>query len=244
MSDLVFDDPCVLFALRRESAPFLREFRPHERVAGAPCWARFCGPAWLTVLAAETAGATDATLPWLLGAPVLEKVPYRPKLVLSAGFAAALRDDLRPGDVILATDVVDAAGQRWPTTWPGDLPPGEWRPPLHRGRVLCQPLPRAERSDALAQDWSSAAIAQQCSQRSVPFGCVRVVLAGAQEPITPSVASLLAGWPASPLHTLGAALRSPRGFVSLHRRTMHAAGQLGAALGELLTLTLPGGREL
>ena len=29
-TELAFDDPCVLFALGRESAPFRREFRPHR----------------------------------------------------------------------------------------------------------------------------------------------------------------------------------------------------------------------
>jgi hypothetical protein len=54
MSDLVFEDPCVVFALGREAGPFLKEFRPHQRFPGAPCWASFTGPAWLTVLVLQT----------------------------------------------------------------------------------------------------------------------------------------------------------------------------------------------
>src|SRR5947209_8309945 len=131
MSDLHFTDPCIVFALRRESVAFRREFRPHQRFPGAPCWARFCGPAWLTVLVLETGVGeprTGKALEWLLGKPVLGGVPYQPKLVLSAGFSGSLREDQQIGDIILATDVVDRDGNRWPTTWPGDLPPGEWRP--------------------------------------------------------------------------------------------------------------------
>src|SRR5215831_11620071 len=100
---LTFADPCVVFALGREAAPFLREFRPQQRFRGSPCRARFCGPAWLTVLVLET------------------------------GVGGALRSGLRVGDVVLATEVADADGNVWPATWPDPLPPGEWRPPLHRG---------------------------------------------------------------------------------------------------------------
>ena len=50
MTDLLVEDPCVVFALPRESMTFRREFRPQQRFPGAPCWAKFCGPAWLTVL--------------------------------------------------------------------------------------------------------------------------------------------------------------------------------------------------
>src|SRR6516162_9664899 len=107
-TDLAFDDPCILFALRREANPFLREFRPQLRFPGAPCWARFCGPAWLTVLVLETGvgtGRARAALDWLLARPALANVVYRPRLVLSAGFCGALDEQLRVGDVLLATEV-------------------------------------------------------------------------------------------------------------------------------------------
>src|SRR5438045_1697588 len=107
-TDLAFDDPCVVFALRREAVPFLREFRPHQRFAGAPCRARFCGPAWLTVLVLETGVGPQAmatALEWLLSKPMLDNVPYRPKLVLSAGFSGALDEKSQVGDIVLATEV-------------------------------------------------------------------------------------------------------------------------------------------
>src|SRR5581483_9818380 len=99
------------FALRRESAPFLREFRPQQRFPGCPVWGRFCGPAWLSVLVLETgmgALAAERAAGWLVRGPVLDGVAYRPRLVLAAGFAGALQDRFRVGDVILATEVVDA----------------------------------------------------------------------------------------------------------------------------------------
>ena len=54
MSHLTFDDPCVAFALHREARSFLQLFPPQQRFPKALCWARFCGPAWLSVLALQT----------------------------------------------------------------------------------------------------------------------------------------------------------------------------------------------
>src|SRR5436305_667106 len=135
---LLFDDPCVVFALRRESAPFLRLFPVQQRFPGAPCRARFCGPSWLTVLVMETGVGTEPTeraLDWLLGAPVLDNVPYRPKVVLSAGFCGALKPDYAVGDIVLAY-AVTAGDKSWHVPWPGQLEPADWQPPLHRDRLL------------------------------------------------------------------------------------------------------------
>lgn len=256
MTELAFHDPCLLFALPRESAPFRREFRPHQRFAGAPVRARFCGPAWLTVLVLETGMGqerTEAALDWLLGEPVLENVPYRPSLILSAGFAGALEEKFQIGDVLLATEVVDAAGNRWPTTWPGELPPGEWRPPLHRGRLLTTAgmvgNPDEKRAlgrvhAAAAVEMESAAVARCCSRKQVPFGCVRAISDRVDTPLSPRLVSLFADGRVSPWRVLAALARSPRllgELWSLEKQTRIAAKHLGTALGELLTLTLPGG---
>ena len=259
MTDLSFDDPCILFALRRESRPFLQEFRPQQRFPGAPCWARFCGPAWLTVLALETGVGRqriEQTMSWLLGRPVLGNVPYGPRLVLAAGFAGALRQEHKVGDVILATEVVGPDGKCWPATWPPELPAGQWRPPLHRGRVLTVERliadPAAKRSlgqqhGALAVDMESSVVADHCARHGVPFGCVRGISDDVHTPLSPRLVSLLADGRVSALRTAGALLRAPRlarEFWRLARDTKFAAGQLSKALGELLTLTLPFGADL
>jgi nucleoside phosphorylase len=128
LSGIAFDDPCILFAMRRESAAFRREFRPHQRFPGSPCSATFCGPAWLSVLVVETGvgrEATEKALDWLLNAPMLENVAYRPKLVLSAGFGGALDPTLSVGDIVLATEIIDPKGANLRATWPPELPQGE-----------------------------------------------------------------------------------------------------------------------
>jgi hypothetical protein len=259
VTELAFDDPCILFALRRESQPFLREFRPQQRFRGAPCWARFCGPAWLSVLTLHTGighSRTEAALSWLLSQPIMGGVPYRPKLVLSAGFSGALQEGFQVGDVLLATEVMSVEGKSWPTTWPPELPQGEWRPPLHRGRLLTVPamITGPEEKQALGQahhaaavDMETAVVARMCRQRDVPFGCVRVILDDIRTPLSPRLASLLSGARISPWRVLTGLFRSPgmgAELARLARQSRFAAEQLGKALGELLTLTLPWGTDL
>jgi adenosylhomocysteine nucleosidase len=250
---LLFDDLCVLFALRRESAPFLRLFPVQQHFPGAPCRALFCGPSWLTVLVLETGVGTEVTrraLDWLLSAPPLDNVPYRPKLVVSAGFCGALKPTYKPGDVVLADEVV-SGDHSWPVPWPGDLAAGEWHPTLHRDRLLCVPHLVADVADkqALAQrhsagivDMESAAVVEACRRAEVPFGCVRAVSDDCATSLSPKLTACLNGGRVAPLRLLAATAASP-GLVPqmwrLARQTRHAAGQLALALGELLTLTLP-----
>lgn len=252
MTDLVFDDPCILFALGRESRPFRREFRRQQRFPGAPCPAWFRGPEWLTVLVLET-GMTgvEEALAWALSQPVLGNVPYRPKLVLSAGFAGGLQEGLATGDLILATEVVDLDGNTWSVPWPGELPAGEWRPPLRRGRLVTAPRiagtaeqkrELGQRHGALAVDMESALVARQCSRHRVPFGCVRAISDDVSTSFSSRLLSLLGPGKYSMSKIVLASLMSPHLAGELWRLaqcTRKASRQLGLALGELLTLTLP-----
>jgi nucleoside phosphorylase len=259
VNDLVFDDPCVVFALRREARAFCRAFRPQQRFAGAPCWARFCGPEWLSVLVLETGVGpqrTEAALNWLLSNPRLGKVPCQPRVVIAAGFAGALREGLTVGDVVLAGEIVDDAGQSWAVPWPGELPPGEWRPPLARGRIYSSAELIATPQDkrrlglkhgALAADMESAVVARLCHGHGVLFGCVRVISDAVDTALSPTLLQLLSRERVSLPRLASAVLTQPRLAKELWRLakdTAQAADQLASALGEILTLTLPFGREL
>lgn len=254
MNGLVIDDPCLMFALGRESRWFRREFKPNQAFPGAPCWARFCGPAWLAVFVVATGvgkACTERFLDWLATRPALEGVAYRPRLILSGGFCGALRESLHVGDVVLATEVMAGDGDCLPTTWPGELPPGPWRPPLHRGRIVTADHLVAEHSEkqklgsdcgALAVDMEAATVARWCRQQEIPFGCVRAVSDDARTSLSPSLAQIMSGGRISWSRLLVNLVRRPTFAVELwrlSRATRLAAQQLGLALGELLTLTLP-----
>jgi nucleoside phosphorylase len=248
------DEPCILFAMARESGPFRREFSPHTMLDGGPCRARFCGPAWLTVLVVETgigAAPIVTALDWLLAKPELAKVPYTPTLMIYAGFAGALSDALKVGDIILADEIVDAHGQTWKPTWPEQLPDGPWKPPLQRGRLLTvdrlissaeEKRHLGEQHQAIAVDMESAVFAERCTRAGVPFACVRAISDSVTTTLAPTLVSLLEGGNVSAWRVLQALSRQPSllpAFLRLARDTNRASEQLGMALGELLTLTLP-----
>jgi hypothetical protein len=104
-----------------------------------------------------------------------------------------------------------------------------------------------EQHGAAAADMESAVLARQCQSLGVPFSCVRAISDDNHTALSPELVSLLAAGAISPSCVALALLRKPGlagEFRRLARQTAYAAGQLGTALGELLTLTLPWGREL
>ncbi len=258
LNDIAITDPCVLFALGGEARAFIQEFRSQQRFPGAPCRARFCGPAWLTVLVLETGVGGELTktaLDWVLSKPVFGNVPYEPKVVLSAGFAGALKDELQVGDLILASEVIDVEGNMTAVSWPGPLAAGEWQPPMKRGRLLTvsklvsDPVRKRDlgiRHQAMAVDMESATVAAICSQREVPFGCIRAISDRVDSAISPELISVLSGANVSWWRFVGLILRSPSKVSEvwqLAKASGLASRQLARALGELLTLTLPWGDD-
>lgn len=253
MTDLCHSDPCVIFALARECGPFLREFRPQQKFPGAPCRARFCGPAWLSVLVLEVGVGHERArqaIDWALSSPKMDDLPYRPSVVISAGFSGALDPGLKVGDVVLADAVIEEDGTRHAVTWPPGPLEGAWDPPLHRGgvftssRLIGDPAEKkavGEQRQAIAVEMESAMIARACAARSVPFGCVRVISDDAHTPLSVELAEVAFEGRVGPLKLAGAICRRPRLIPELWRLgkdTRLAARQLGKALGELLTLTL------
>ncbi len=256
--DPPWQGPCLLFALRRESQALWRGFRSRRRIGSAPCRAWFCGRSWLTVLLAETGlgpRAMSNALHWLLGEPLSSQRRYRPQMVLSVGFSGALQDSYRVGDVILATEVADGDGNCWPANWPNRELPSTRRLPLHFGRLLTMPrligdpaekLSLGQQHQAAAVDMETAVVARLCSERGVPFGCIRAVSDDLHTSLSPRLVSLLDDGRVSASRLLAAVVRRPRLVGELWRLARHtrlAAEQLGKALAELLTLTLPGPLE-
>jgi adenosylhomocysteine nucleosidase len=210
----------------------------------------------LTLLTGVGPGRMEKALTWLLSEPRLENVPYVPRAVICAGYSGALTANLQVGDLILATEVIGIDGNRWQSTWPGELPPGQWHPPLHRGAMLTVPhlvgepsekRALGEKYDALAVDMETAVVAQACHRAGIPFGCVRAISDEMGASLSPELVSLLSSSRVSPVKVLNAVLRSPGIAGPLWRlasATRFASARLAAALGELLTLTLPWGGEL
>jgi adenosylhomocysteine nucleosidase len=251
---LKINDPCILFALRRERGPFCREFPSNQPFPGSPCWASFGGPAWLSVLTLETGvgrASVSRALDWLFAKPKLDDVAYEPTLLIYAGFAGAATRDLRVGDIVLADEVADESGRIWRTNWPEIIPEECWTPPLHRGRLIStdqlvhDPRDKCaffDKNRAIAIDMESAAFAERCSREGVSFACVRAISDEVDTALSPNLVSMLSGGAVSPFRVLRTLLRHPSMLPELMRLakdTKRASEQLGLALGELLTLTLP-----
>jgi adenosylhomocysteine nucleosidase len=247
-------DPCIVFALRRESMYFRRRFSFRQRFFGAPCPAEFRGSASRSVLMLETglgAAAMEKALRWCLNAPRFGAATYRPRFVLSAGFSGALQAGQRVGDLILATEIVDEEGYRWLPR--SHAPRGNARPDAPRrvpslatGRLLTVPVlvgdPRekqrlGERYQALAVDMETAVVARLCQEHDTPLLCLRVISDDLNTPLSPHLVELLRRGRVTPPRLAWTLLRHPSLIRELGRlagQTRFAARQLLAGVSDFL----------
>ncbi len=249
--------PCTLFALHREARPFLSRFSRRERLVSAPCPAWLCGESLGRVIVLETgvgprrrARAFD----WLLDCWLSERGLLQPLCVLSAGFAGALADGWKVGDVLVASEVVGTRGEAWSCdVVPPGLPTGR----LLFSRELIGDAAEKQRlgvvHGAAAVDMESGVVARMCTERGIPFGCVQAISDDVDTSLSPCLLRLLADSRVSIPRLACALLRGPRllgELLRLRRATAGAARRLGEVLchvlelhGELPTLSVPKARE-
>jgi adenosylhomocysteine nucleosidase len=223
---------------------FFRRKRPRRLLfPAAPVPATFHGEGRRTFLLLETgvgAAAMQRALTWLLSCPRIDGVPYRPTLIVSAGFSGAILSGLRIGDLIVADDVCDGAGVCRPATWPNTATP------YPRGRLLTVPnivgSPKEKRrlreqSGAVAVDMETAIVAELCAAASAPFGCLRAISDDADTYLSESLLAVLQGGRVRPARLLAAVLRRPALIGELARLGAHtrkAAKRLAVGLEQLL----------
>lgn len=120
---------------------------------------------------------------------------HHPEWVLSVGFSSSLSDDVRPGDLCIASEISDTHVSMLPVKC--SIPP---RKRIHVGRLIVADehptTPEAKtalmhRFPGLAVDTGSLAVAQVCSERSVRFIAVRVIIDGLLEQVPEQAASML-----------------------------------------------------
>ena len=93
----------------------------------------------------------------------------------------------------------------------------------------------------------SATVARICRRAAVPFGCVRAVSDNVEKSLSPALAEAISGDRLSWKRLARSLVTSPGTIAelwTLAKDTRLAGGLLGKALGELLTLTLPFGKDL
>ena len=110
---------------------------------------------------------------------------HKPAWMLSVGFSSALTPQVQPGDLVLASEIVDTHGNTMPVRC--TLKPGGR---IHVGRMVVadnhpEDVPAKTNlgtaSQALAVDTSSLAVAQICHERNVRFLAVRGIVDAVDE---------------------------------------------------------------
>jgi adenosylhomocysteine nucleosidase len=125
---------------------------------------------------------------------------YRPKWIVSAGFAGGLDEMLRRGHIVMADEVVNAAGESIATDLRLDRESLAATKGLHIGRlvtidsILREPAERrllAEKSGAIACDMETFAVAAACRQQGVPFLAIRIISDAVEDELPPEIEYLL-----------------------------------------------------
>lgn len=109
---------------------------------------------------------------------------YRPAWIVSAGFAGALDESFRRGEIVMADHVVDEAGGQLDIGMKMDAATVQATKGLHVGRLLTvdriirEPDEKRElgkKYNAIACDMETMAVADVCRQQGVRFLSVRVI---------------------------------------------------------------------
>lgn len=211
--------PCraiLLFAMKREAEPliarlqhaWLEEFRTFALLRSVPDPADVIVPTADDVIFDFTgigrAAARRTTL------RLLER--FRPGRVIAAGYCGALVPELNVGDVVESPHILTAE------------------------RLIGDPAKKAllaAETGARAVDMESAAIAEVCAERGLPFTAIRAVSDTRDTALSPQLVRLLSGGEISIAKACFALLRKPsllREFLRLRRDTKLASENLAAAL--------------
>jgi adenosylhomocysteine nucleosidase len=161
---------------------------------------------------------------------------HRPRWIISAGFAGGLNPKLARNDLVLAREVIDLEGHRFPVDLSESLAAGvahETGRLLTVDRLVLTPDEKQElhrSSDADLLDMESSAVAALCDEKRVRFLSARVLSDTAGEELPREIATLLSR---SGSYRAGAALRALwqrpsrlKEFWVLHERALEAAERL------------------
>jgi len=217
-----------------------REFRGILRRSNAPQGLQW--PVWF----ARRAELNGATLLMVANGPgaklagdAVEFALYesRPDAVISVGFCGALDPALKPGDIVVATEVAAGDG-----AWKA-VPPVVSGRRFHSGRVLTLDRVASLRDkqklagSASAVEMEAAAVAERAARLGVPFSSVRAVMDGAGQDFFLDFNKLRdPGGRFSRILILKAALAQPRRalpeLVRLERQGRIAARALGEFIAD------------
>lgn len=151
--------------------------------------------------------------------------------VVSTGFAGGIRPGFEVGDLVVASEVIEAgSGRRWrPESLRGFNGLASVGPFLTVGRILSDPaskLSAGAKFGAIAADLETAAVAEAAHQSGVPWVALRAIL----DPTETSLA-VTSRWQALALLVSGARRRRLQAFLD---GVQTASRSLALGLGSLV----------
>lgn len=176
---------------------------------------------------------------------------YRPDLVISAGFGGGLQDDVRDGDIVIGTEVLDLCADdgkdvRWRSTYRlcphEELTDGNGEFRVHRGKMLTadEMVLRAKHkkrygqaTGALAVDMETSAVAAVCAARDTELLAVRCITDNNHENLPREFNDFFIIGQLKPSRILSACARRPRLVADLARlgyRAKHSGRNLARFL--------------
>lgn len=176
-TDLAHADVGFVCALHLEVAPFLARCEKLRKYTGGRFTFRGGRYGDIRIVSAESGmgfsrarSATQALIE-----------AHTPLWVLSVGFAGALREEMKVGEIVMADSIVDTHGHEMKIDLHVASDPQHG---LHVGRVVTadamirkvdEKRELGSTLDAVAVDMESLAVAQVCRETSTKFLCVRVI---------------------------------------------------------------------
>lgn len=251
------DGVAILFALEREAAPFRRLARELSLTRATLTQARSASEGSIFprsrfgLVSNRTAGSIEPIHIRVTGVGcsrtrvALQHIlteANSPRAIIAAGFCGALQPGLQVGDIVVAGEVVDLAGHSWPshsTLLPQNQ---QYRRLLTTNHLIANAVEKqrlGEFHKADAVDMESAAVAEACAARDIPFLAVRAVSDTIDTKLSPELVRLLAGGNVSPWKALRALVRKPSlmgEFRRLAKDTRLAARNLAEALVKIVRL--------
>lgn len=125
---------------------------------------------------------------------------YQPKWVVSAGFAGGLNETLRRGQIVMADEVINLAGETIRVDLRLDRESLAATKGLHVGRLLTvdsilrEPAERrdlAAKHGSIACDMETFAVAAACRQQGIPFLAIRIISDAVDDELPPEIEHLL-----------------------------------------------------
>jgi adenosylhomocysteine nucleosidase len=159
--------------------------------------------------------------------------------LISFGIAGGLASGLKPGTLVVATEVITEDGRRYPAMDLTTSVTGAIRAPIFGSRVIVSGVGVKQelyyKTGAVAVDLESAEVAQLCADAGVPFAVIRAIGDPAERNLPPAaLVGLKADGRVNLRAVLASVLRSPGQIPALLTVALDTRRAL-ATLGQVFT---------